>query len=509
MLSSSFWLLPLLAACALASPKTQTKDTADFKEVVELEFSNFDTLVTGSKMPWIIEFTAEGPTDAAKKAAEDAEAIARVGHINTKEEELLKFMELSSDTAPKFRCYPYGDKDTHSDHESVEDAVKAVMASLPENLVTELKQDSDIQSFLLRGFQTGRISVLFFTSKEGIPNLVRRVALWMLDDFNLGVFGNPSEATRKSLGVERVPHLVLMVPEDANDGKGVRFMPAPYDRTKFGGLKFQNILRFLVVAKGELKQMNKWPQAPPQQQEQHQKQSSDKSQQATGTTNFKPEKIFELTADTKDACGENKLGLCVVLLVDGSPQAAADRAARIETLEKVQYSPVHKGRPLHFMWVDGLCHRSFAEAFGVVPESMPSVVAFSPKKKKAALMVGAFEKNTISTFISGVLGGKVGLFDLEEFPQVSSKDDCSQLYQPPAAEEEFDLSDIMGDDMGGDNEGQEEREALEKEAAAARKAAEDAALEAEMEEKRRRAQAEVERLNKRTRKRRSQPKTEL
>ena len=50
-------------------------------------------------MPWIVFFSSSGSApEEATKAAEDAEALARVGLINVKEEEaLLKFLVSECD----------------------------------------------------------------------------------------------------------------------------------------------------------------------------------------------------------------------------------------------------------------------------------------------------------------------------------------------------------------------------------------------------------------------------
>lgn len=87
----------------------------------------------------------------------------------------------------------------------------------------------------------------------------------------------------------------------------------------------------------------------------------------TGGSAQPPPPIFEVTPETADGACEGKLGLCIVALLDGSPHAAEQRAETLAMLEKVQYSTGLKGRPLHFMWVDVVCHPSYAQAFDIDP----------------------------------------------------------------------------------------------------------------------------------------------
>jgi hypothetical protein len=82
--------------------------------------------------------------------------------------------------------------------------------------------------------------------------------------------------------------------------------------------------------------------------------------------NSKPNEIFEVSAGS-DYCEAGYLGLCVLAVLDGSP-LNTEHASQLALLEKVQYTPANKGRPLKFMWVDGLCHPTFGQPFDASPD---------------------------------------------------------------------------------------------------------------------------------------------
>ncbi len=52
--------------------------------------------------------------------------------------------------------------------------------------------------------------------------------------------------------------------------------------------------------------------------------------------------IFEVTSTTPDACSDAKLGLCVVLFVDGSPLSKEDREKQLAVLNATRALPSNK-----------------------------------------------------------------------------------------------------------------------------------------------------------------------
>ena len=288
--------------------------------------------------------------------------------------------------------------------------MNAVVENIPEGLVTVLPGEQAFHPFLQKTLQEGALPVLLLSDKADVPKLFVKCALWMGDPrFKYAVFPNPSEGVLKQFGAKKVPHLTLMVPQPEDDkkngqeGQQFKFQPVPYPRKQFGGLKFKNVIRFLATVQNELEQQGYFKK-----QEGFDipgKKKKDTQQEGSKGAVLKQAPLFEITADTADACAEGKLGLCVIGFLDGSTMNE-NKAAQLKTLEDVQKRPSNKGRALHFMWVDLTCHPKFGEYFGLTLENTPTVLAISPKKALMATLFGAYDTKKISSFVSGVLQGK-------------------------------------------------------------------------------------------------------
>ncbi len=93
------------------------------------------------------------------------------------------------------------------------------------------------------------------------PALLQKCALWFTESYRFVYVPDPSEDFRKQFNVDKLPQLQIMIPvPDEKDRVGLRAIP--YDRSKFGALKFKNVLRFLGQAEMELRKGNMWPAKP-------------------------------------------------------------------------------------------------------------------------------------------------------------------------------------------------------------------------------------------------------
>ncbi|EDQ90007.1 uncharacterized protein MONBRDRAFT_36880 [Monosiga brevicollis MX1] len=209
---------------------------------------------------------------------------------------------------------------------------------------------------------------------------------------------------------------------------------------------------------------------------------------------------MQITADVgRDYCPTNILGLCALVLLDG---ASPDLTAHLEVVRGAEALAREQGQVVHFMWADASCHPEFASHFGLAPDLLPAVVALAPKKGKHAVMRGGFEAASVNGFLAAVLRGRETLVDddMNALPMAASGVDCAAVHaaslESLEEEEDFDLSDIMAEEVGDESE----RAALRDEAEAAAAAATLDSEEAEMAAKRRKAMEELERLNKKSQK---------
>lgn len=159
-----------------------------------------------------------------------------------------------------------------------------------------------------------------------------------------------------------------------------------YDKSKFGAFKFKNLFKFSMILRAEMTQMGFYKR--------REEAAGGQQQPVQPKGDTKTQPLFEYTADTVDACAKDKLGLCIIGIFDGSPMNDG-KEAQLEVLREVQNAPSNKGRILHFMWVDLTCHPSFGAHFGVSGDTLPTVLAVSPKKQAWAQHFGAFEANKV------------------------------------------------------------------------------------------------------------------
>jgi len=499
-----FSLLLIAAAGTATTQAAKGKDfLSDMRAIISLTAENYAESAEDIKIGCVIAF-GKGPFDekdpVMQETAEALDGFGRVGYIDMdKEEDLMGALDLTWETAPNFRGKPIGKGKAFQDYETLAEAAASITENIPDGLAEVFPDERAFHPFLSKTLQEGALSVILLSDKSNVPKLFQKLALWLGDMFKYAVFANPNEEVLKQFQVTKIPQIMVMLPQpvegkETSDGEGAQyqFQPIPYNRKQFGGLKFKNVVRFLaqvqqeLTSQGYFEKMSMFnvPGA---------KEKEAKEQAVPKSSMVKQVPLYENTADTPEACASGKLGLCVIGLLDGSPPNNDDREQQLAILTEVQKLPSNKGRPLHFMWVDLSCHPKFGEYFGLSLENVPTLVAVSPKKALYANYYGPFATKKIGTFIAGVLAGKNRIAALpgdKKVPVISADDDCAAVHAamtPDAEEDEMDMSDIMAE-MAAE-------EAAEA-AAKAKDAVENPTVDLALEEKKKKAQAEMDKLNK-------------
>jgi len=208
-------------------------------------------------------------------------------------------------------------------------------------------------------------------------------------------------------------------------------------------------------------------------------------------------KTVDASSALDDECAA-KGGLCVIAFVKG------DAAAEKKTVHAVAKSLY--GKPFHFAIVDPTTQRSFAETFDVKnPVDYPTVTVMATRTLRFATHKGAFDAEQVTTFCEDVLGGKVKTWRFQEMPKlVEGGEKVEEIVEEDVVEEEFDLSDIMGEEVEGDAALSREELAARAEEELAKQQAEEAAR-LEEEAKKKAAKAK----KKRRRNKKKKAKTEL
>lgn len=156
-------------------------------------------------------------------------------------------------------------------------------------------------------------------------------------------------------------------------------------------------------------------------------------------------------ASLENACPESG-GICVLGLLEAGSDSAA---SQIDILKAA--AGKHAKHPLRFAWVDASTQGSFLSDFSVSASDAPTVVAFSAAKQRQARLRGSYTAEAIADMLTALLAGRYSTSPLQAVPKLvdggESTTSGDQLEASPpvgqAKEEEFDLSDILGEDVGG------------------------------------------------------------
>ena len=137
------------------------------------------------------------------------------------------------------------------------------------------------------------------------------------------------------------------------------------------------------------------------------------------------------------------------------------------------------------MYVDPVAQRSFAAAFEVTASDAPAVTVVSVRKNRFATYSRAFDAEGVGSFLEDVLAAKQRTRMIQEIPKLVPGGEEPEPEMEEMVEEEFDLSDILGEEVEGEAAMSKEqlaakieRELEEEAAAAAAKAAEEEAAKA-------------------------------
>ncbi|BDA46353.1 probable protein disulfide-isomerase DDB_G0275025 [Coccomyxa sp. Obi] len=182
-------------------------------------------------------------------------------------------------------------------------------------------------------------------------------------------------------------------------------------------------------------------------------------------------------ADLRARCIDQS-GLCVLALLDANDPNFEKQLGIVRGV-----GGRWKKQPLHFSWVDAARQGRFLSAFGLSTSDIPTVVTFSPKKLRGAQLTGAYSMEGIHQLLDGLFSGKIHSSPFQELPElVEGGEDETAVDEP--VEEEFDLADILGEEVSGSGSKadllkkveeelkEEERKRAEAEAAEAKAASE-------------------------------------
>lgn len=288
--------------------------------------------------------------------------------------------------------------------------------------------------------------VLLFTNKDEPPALLKAMALAFKSRMPGLTFGwvraheESNEPLVKQFKPPKVPTVMLIIPmwrdpDDANKP------PTPGGRTALLSVNSQ-----IYTGANNFKSMSIWlEQMLVMLERAYDLTIPDKDKTAAVVQEIKS------SPDFATQCVHKGAGICIITLL---PSSFKDEPQPwVKLLNKV--AAKHTGQPLYFSWLDANLYTQFVKDVGVSPQSIPTLVAVSIKRMRVAPFMGALSLHkesitTVSAFIDSVLSGKARTEPLEIIPRV----DVAAETEPAAAdepivEEEFDLSDIMSEEVEG------------------------------------------------------------
>lgn len=90
---------------------------------------------------------------------------------------------------------------------------------------------------------------------------------------------------------------------------------------------------------------------------------------------------------------------------------------------------------------------SFIGAFGLSKTDLPTLVAFHPKKLRGAQLKGAYSSQSIDALLDGLFAGSIHSEAFQALPALIEGGEDEVAAKEPV-EEEFDLADVLGEDVG-------------------------------------------------------------
>ena len=95
-----------------------------------------------------------------------------------------------------------------------------------------------------------------------------------------------------------------------------------------------------------------------------------------------------------------------------------------------------------------MAQATFISAFGLSTTDLPTVVAFHPKKLRGAQLKGPYSAQSIDALLDGLFSGSIHSAAFQDLPALVEGGEEDEADMEPV-EEEFDLADVLGEDVAG------------------------------------------------------------
>lgn len=466
-----------------ASTKKKTETASTKGENSALRFltgHNFDREVLGSQVVWIVAFM-DSERNAAltekswKKTYDELQKKAGiVGVVGVMCEDEPALCETHG--GPGIRVFPIKVSKSGAitraeplpDAFTEIDAAKdAALASIPDQ-VQVIYSAAELNAFVSRSSAAKSLPVLLFTSKLDTPTVFKSLSLsFPTQNVVFGVVpdADPQVKAQFSIPATKATALACLVTTEKDVGQPEGASPfgiIVYDKKTMGPYNYQNTMRFMMSV------LSQYPY-PKEDAALDEAESEFSSMDAASSSSSVP---YLRKDNLAELCGDNKI--CAIGFFDGHADTLANDGSALSrsmgVFSRVAALSQKSKEPFQFMWTNGKCQRSFAEAFGVGEFQMPTVVVYSPSKSRYATNVGLFNEENTHGFLKSVLSGKIGTAPIDAVPDLRGECSFEEIHEDftQAVDEDEDDEDLLSEIL---NDEQKQRELLEEELKAEQKEA--------------------------------------
>eukprot|EP00878_Enallax_costatus_P011712 GHUV01012227.1.p1 GENE.GHUV01012227.1~~GHUV01012227.1.p1 ORF type:complete len:637 (+),score=223.38 GHUV01012227.1:909-2819(+) len=428
------------------------------------------TEINSNNDMWLVAFySAQGESNCQaqleelQKILHEVQGIVNYGSYNAADLSAHEMKQYKLDTAAfsedgcklQLVLFPWGVNKTMKDQymrwtHGLDNAKKLqdwILDKVPD-FTLELTDEADGQSFIAatgaqlppaaintaaeRRGQVGK--VFLFSTKYEVPGIYKALAMHFHGKSRL-LFGwttpdtkGPGYPLMQKMNIRKAPAMSILFPlppkpvgdhemADIEGSKGEMAM-----QQYLGPLKYQKMLMWvqaMAQVTGMAYKSHAGSQPPP-------------------TPND-----FEIRtqAQLKESCYD-KPSLCMIVMIDGR----SDMVNKYKDITK-KAALALQGNPLTWVVVDVSQQRDFRSAYGLTADQLPTVVALSTRRMRFAQGTPPFTVDNIKQLVTKVLAGSAVTLPLPVLPWIVDGGQPGEEETAAAAADEFDLKDVMSEEV--------------------------------------------------------------
>lgn len=399
-------LTGLEAEVAEEKKEDVANDQEDSKDELVINAKDLDDSKIDSSSAWILRiFHDDSDIDKSswKKVQNLAEGLVKSLSVKCSKDDSASICEK---TTPFVAIVPHGSgslsKASYRETSDTAGIKKVALGSLPEVATIS---EQEMEGFLITNNDAKTISILVLGNAQDPPILLRNVQLAADKYAKIAYIAEPSTAFIQNLGnAPKLPAIVAIHPIPANEDPSA---PAGgqaltlYDQAMFGKVNFRSLTAFIGYVHSRSGMTSE---------------GDDGRANVDINTDLKASEqedviLIQNEQDWEENCLSYS-GICAVGVVNGFEDEKMNLLKK--TISRV-------GGAFRVVAIDGKCQQSLSLRFDVSIDTIPRLVAYSPKKGRFATMVGILDEDSMVDFLKGVLKGKQATLSIPQRPEFSEE----------------------------------------------------------------------------------------